>query len=70
MMSDRQFLEFIKMLEAIRLVSRHRVSEKPIVIFNPDMNLSETSTAPPLVQQSDQMAFDAIRFAEQRNAGE
>ena len=70
-MKDRQFLEFMNMLEALRLTARQQVTTEPIIVFNPDLSdaLFEEPTAPLHVARADQMAFYVLRFAEDRNAG-
>ena len=70
-MKDRQFLEFMNMLEALRLTARQQVTTEPIIVFNPDLSSAtfEEPTAPQHVARADQMAFDVLRFAENRNAG-
>ena len=71
-MKDRQFLEFMNMLEALRLTMRQQVTDEPIIVLNPDMGgmAMEEPTAPGRIPRADQMAFDVIRFAQERNAGE
>ncbi|KKN00884.1 hypothetical protein LCGC14_1133350 [marine sediment metagenome] len=36
-MKDRQFLEFMNMLEALRLTMRQQVTDKPIIVSHPDL---------------------------------
>ncbi len=69
-MKDRQFLEFMNMLEALRLTMRQQVTDEPIIVSNPDIGISmEEPTAPGKIPQADQMAFDVVRFANDRNDG-
>ena len=69
-MKDRQFLEFMNMLEALRLTARQQVTNEPIIVFDSDGGPGEEPTAPGRIPRADQMAFDVLRFAQERNAGE
>ena len=71
-MKDRQFLEFMNMLEALRLTMRQQVTSEPIIVFDSDRSgaIFEEPSAPGKIPQADQMAFDVLQFAQERNAGE
>ena len=72
-MKDRQFLEFMNMLETLRLTMRQQVTDEPIIVFDsddPPGRDMETPTAPQHVAIADQIAFDVLQFAQDRNAGE
>ena len=72
-MKDRQFLEFMNMLEAQRLTMRQQVTDEPIIVFDstgPSGRDMETPTAPGRIPRADQIAFDVLQFAQERNAGE
>ena len=70
-MKDRQFLEFMNMLEALRLTMRQQVTDEPVIVFDPDgLSTGEEPTAPGRIPRADQMAFDVLQFAQERNAGE
>ncbi len=71
-MKNRQFLEFMNMLEALRLTMRQQVTDEPIIVSHPDLpgfNDGNLPTAPGRIPMADQMAFDVINFANDRNAG-
>ncbi len=70
-MKDRQFLEFMNMLEALRLTVRQQVTNEPIIVFNSDIDggAFEEPTAPQHVARADQIAFEVLQFAQDRNAG-
>ncbi|KKL97930.1 hypothetical protein LCGC14_1829450, partial [marine sediment metagenome] len=36
-MKDRQFLELMNMLEALRLTMRQQVTSEPIIVSHPDL---------------------------------
>ena len=68
-MKDRQFLEFMNMLEALRLTMRQQVTDEPIIVLDSDDGPVNEPTAPGRIPRADQMAFDVLQFANDRNDG-